>query len=178
MPSCFYFMSKAIVITRAIDNCSNEEKELINSSNIFKIAVNRANIKSNVRLFHDYAWAKMYATEFDEPLISNTNCDKFTNKIGYKDRFKMFYMPVFCCNHFDKNKLFFHYGSLIPSIDYCIKNGYTDILLVADNNVYTEEFRININWAIDKLSKHCNLYQYSNGYFKLPTLNIKEFLND
>lgn len=170
-------MNKAIVITRAIDNCSDEEKQLIDDCDLFKVAVNRANAKTNVRLFHDYSWAKMYATEYIEPLISNTNCEKYTNKIGYKERFKMFYMPIFCCNHPDKDKLFFHYGSLTPSIDYCIKNGYIDILLIADNNVYTDEFRTNINWAINKLSQYCNLYQHTNGNFELPVLSIEEFIN-
>lgn len=170
---------KAFVLTRC-NTISEEDIQLIQSSDIFKICVNNAEYNCNYRLFHDYSHYANFVKYFPEPLITSYHALQCVEKTAIQktNRFVMFYNTSDIVNSKNSNELFFSTGSIIPSIDYCIKQGYKDIILVADNNVYSDNFKTKINEAISKLTKHSNIYQFSNGNFNLPVKSIKEFIRN
>lgn len=168
---------KAFVLTRC-DSVLPEDVKIIQSSNIFKVCVNNASYNCNYRLFHDYSHYDGFVKYFSEPLITSYHALQSVERteIQKTGRFSLFYNTTDIPNTKNKNELFFATGSIIPSIDYCIKNGASEVLLVADNNVYSDNFKDGINKALNKLITHSNIYQFSNGNFKLPIKSIKDFI--
>ena len=166
---------KALVLTRCEINEKN--RALIENSNLFKISVNYALFDSDVRLFHDQRYWKHYVADFKDILITHEN---ILNNIGIEQikqskRFKLFYKNASIPNTTNQNELFYKINSVIPAIDYCIKQNYQDILIVGDNTVYSKEFQEEYNKATNVLKNYCNLYQFSNGNFDLATKSIEEF---
>lgn len=173
-------MNKAFVLTRCSD-VGETEKQLINNSNIFKIAVNNANYKSNVRIFHDYSYYKYFIDNFTEPLITSYHAKQsceYANIKQHLNRFILFYNCTRTPNSPKKSELYFETGTIIPAIDYCIKNGFTEILLVADNKAHSQWFQTRINNHLKNLQEHCNLYQFKLGNFKVSVKSIQQFIEE
>ena len=170
---------KAFVLTRC-NTISEDDIQLIQSSDIFKICVNNAEYNCNYRLFHDYSHYENFVKYFPEPLITSYHALQCVERTAIQKtgRFVLYYNTTDIPNTKDKNELYFATGSIVPSVDYCIKQDADEILLVADNTVYSENFRNGINKAIEKLSKYSNIYQFSNGKFNLPIKSIKEFIEN
>lgn len=77
----------------------------------------------------------------------------------------------------DKKYLYFMGGTITTAIDYAIKLGCKDILLIADNTVHSKDFQDCVNIGIIELAKHCNLYKWTeDGNFPIPYKNIKDFI--
>lgn len=77
----------------------------------------------------------------------------------------------------DKKYLYFMGGTITTAIDYAIKLGCKDILLIADNTVHSKDFQDCVNIGIIELAKHCNLYKWTeDGNFSIPYKNIKDFI--
>ena len=169
--------NKCFILTRC-DAITEQEKQLINNSNIFKMAVNYAHYNSNCRLFHDYSFWNKYVGYFSESLITSYHIKHSEDLQQAKDtgRFILFYetstMPVI-----EKiDTLHFDSSSIIPAINYCTLQGFTEILLIADNTAYDNILQQDINKAIAKYKDIANIYQYSNGNFILPIKTIEEFI--
>ena len=169
---------KAIVVTRQINDLLPEDKFILDITKIFKIAVNYANVNNpNYRLFHDYGHYRWYFNNFNENnFIVPEIAKKLTDKFKCTERVHLFYKPVKESNTNNDNELYFQMGSIVPSIDFCIKQGATQILLIANNKVHHEEFKKQIRRAVDNLKQHCNIYQHSQGNFNLPVVSIKDFI--
>lgn len=167
---------KALVLTRC-ENISTEDRALIHQSNLFKICVNYAPYSSDIRLFHDDQHWKYYSNNFKEPLATHSNAlNRYDRKqIIETNKFVLFYINAIKPATPNKQELFYHINSVIPAIDYCIKQNYQDILIVGDNTVYSKEFQEEYNKATNILKNYCNLYQFSNGNFDLATKSIEEF---
>lgn len=168
--------SKCLILTRC-ENVTEEEKQLIECSDIFKIAVNYAPYKSQTRLFHDYAFWQGYVSAFTEPLITSFHMkhDKALQEAKATNRFISFYETSENPDLSEDDILHFQGGSLTPTINYTIKQKYSEILIVADNTAYDKYFQEEINKAISKYKDLANIYQFKNGNFNLPIKSIKEF---
>lgn len=180
-----FVMNKAIVVTRFLYELPNEEQELINNTNIFKIAVNHVLVKNaEYRIFHDHQHFIWYCGEWwkkdgkfnGNKLITNQLAKPLLTKLGYHHSINMFYKTVSKPNTPNKDELFMWNGTLIPAIDLCIKKNFEEILLIANNQVYHDGFRTEINKAIERLKEFANIYQCSKGNFNLNIKNIKEFI--
>ena len=65
-------------------------------------------------------------------------------------------------------------GTITTAIDYAIKLGCKDILLIADNTVHSKDFQDCVNTGIIELAKHCNLYKWTkDGNFPIPYKKYK-----
>lgn len=171
-------MSKAIVITRSINDCTDEEKELLNSTEIFKVCVNYARCKCDYRLFHDYGWCSVYATGYTEPLITYNAAKPLVEKRKLDiERFHLFYKAVKTPNTLNKDELFFKMGSIIPAIDFCIKSGALNILLIADNKVYNDIFQETIKKCVDELKQHAQIFSHVDANLNVETCSVKDFLS-
>lgn len=173
---------KSLILTRV--ETSEKVKALVNSSKLFKIAVNRADYEANARLFHDAHHWRSYL-HYKELLVT-----RLYNSVGKvftplemtdeeKSRF-LFYDDCFRANTKRKDKLYFACSSLIPAIDLAIKLNSKEILLIADGNVGTSGFLPQLfipqmNIAFKKLRKHANIYMFQKGFYDLPVMSIKEF---
>ena len=99
----------------------------------------------------------------------------------FESRFELFYNCASSQMSDNKNELFFTSGSIIPAIDYCLKNDSKKILLIADNKVYSKIFQKNIKDAVNKMnniSDDINIYQFSDGNFDLEIKSIKDFIGE
>lgn len=166
---------KCLILTRV--ETSTEEKTLVNQSKLFKLAVNTANYKADLRLFHDSQYWQMYLDNYPETLVTRA---KESLLIPDHARFIFYNDALEPCTE-NKEELYFEQSSLICSIDFAIKLGFTDILLVADNNVdninFTKDlFESEINRIIKRFTPYANIYQFSDGNFDLPVMSVGKFL--
>lgn len=170
---------KSLILTRV--ETTAEVKTLVNKSNILKIAVNRAEYKAHIRVFHDAHHWQSYL-DYPEFLVTRvlnsvTDC-VMTEEVPKElhNRF-CFYADS---ERFQINKLLMIGCSLTPAIDLAIKLGSKEILLIADGDVGTsgfvpEIFIPEMNRAFKKLRKHANIYMFQKGFYDLPVMNIREF---
>lgn len=164
---------KALILTRV--ETTAEVKALVNNSNIVKIAVNHADYIADYRIFNDWGYWRSFLC-YPEKMYTNSIA-KLPEK--YKDRFSLFTLSN-RPNTKDKNKLYMQSSSLTLAIDFAIKLGAKDILLIADGDVGTSGFLPQLfipqmNIAFKKLRKHANIYMFQKGFYDLPVMSIKEF---
>lgn len=169
---------KTIIITRAInEGYPKEYKEILERSNINKIAVNKVDVKSNVRIFLDCHHWKDYL-HFEEQLIT-----RGTNEIPkkYRDRFLFFKQVKKPCTECGK-ELFCFPSSLGSAIDLAYKLGTKELLLVADNNIIEDNIYF-YNGFMEQTKKivyfyktKMNIYQFSNGNLNILVKTIEEFV--
>jgi hypothetical protein len=151
---------KALILTNA--PTTEKEKEKINNTDILKIAVNVARYKADYRVFRDY-WL-INPNDFSEPVIL----------LNDEDYFKADFP-----NTTNKNELYFNTGTLTTAIDFAIKQGATDILLIADNTLYGEDFQNGINRGIEDLKKHVSIYKYTKqGNFNIQYKSVDKFIEN
>lgn len=148
---------KAIILTYA--NLTDEEKELLTNTDVYKIACNNycAELKPNVRLCADDIVDK--CLECDSCPVITCNYD-----LEREGVINGCYLPN-------------RHSSLLYCIDYLYLQGYTEVLLVATNPEGTATHEINKKGVNDM--KDClYLYKYTKeGCFDIPTISIKEFLS-
>lgn len=147
---------KALILTYA--PVTAKEKDLINNSNILKIAINSAPYKSDYRVVNDVESIPYLLINFEEQIIVRA-IDPTVS-----DNTRVIY------NH----NLYMYGGTITAGIDFAIKQGAKDILLIADNTVYTKKHQDNINKGIEHF--RADIYQYSKGNFNLPVKKIKDFI--
>lgn len=155
---------KAIVLTYA--PITKKEENLLQNTKIFKIACNwhAENLKPDLRLVLDDKETIKKALEVGKQKIISGNYpypDKRVETVTY--------LPV-------------RHSSLISCVDYLIINGYTDILLIANNQVtngknISDDFqKMNID-GINSVKDYAYIYKYNdNAVFDVPTKTIEEFL--
>lgn len=179
---------KALVLTRQLNDLP-EELKLISESNILKIAVNHAPARSDYRVFSDYDMWHFY----DKPQYINRGERLVTTNAGMlalPNHIWMYYKPVSNPNPNDvretmivnhrqvyTQELFYYGGSIIPATDLAIKLGATEILLIADNTVYYEEFQETIKKSMNKLKAYCDISCFkAENNFNLPYKDLAKFL--
>ena len=69
-------------------------------------------------------------------------------------------------------------STIVCAVEWLIKKGYTDILIIGDNKVNTPDFQEEVNWHINKLKNKARIYQYTKGNFMLPIRNVTEFIEE
>jgi len=151
-------MLKAIILTYA--NIEQSEKSLLQSTNIFKLALNQhaEELYPDYRIITDYFLEKM--------------CKNFSQKIiSVRDRLNCYSDKV---EYFDGK---FKGATILSAIDYLLSKDYEEILIIGDNKVHDPAFQNLINTEIDKLDTKTKIYQYSDGNFHLPVKTIEEFCN-
>lgn len=155
-------MRKAIILTYA--PVDEEEKELLRDTDVFKIACNTycADLKPHVRLTADNIVDK--CLECDTCPVVSVNYDTEKERV-----INACYLPH-------------RFSSLIYCLDYLYLNGYTDVLLVANNLVtnnkpVSQSFQENNVKGVDSYKGSLYIYKYSKeGVFNVPTVKVKEFL--
>ncbi|MCQ2957306.1 MAG: hypothetical protein MJ180_00215 [Candidatus Gastranaerophilales bacterium] len=155
-------MAKAIILTYA--DITEEEKELLKNTDVFKIACNNycAELKPNIRLCADDIVDK--CLNCDSCPVISINYDR--DKKGVID------------GHYLPNRN----SSLILCLDYLIYKRYDSVLLVANNQMSNNrdikaDFQNYNRKCVNELKPYINMYKYSeNGVFDIPHLKIKEFL--
>ena len=147
---------KAIVLTYA--GVNNEERKLLQNTDVFKIATNfsAVDLKPNLRLCADNIVNKCLECDTCDVVSINYDLDKDRVINGTT-------MPK-------------RHSTLLHCIDYLYFEGYTDVLLVATNPKGTETYKLNVDGV--NIMKEClNLYKYNDeGNFDIPTKTVKEFL--
>lgn len=155
---------KAIVLTYA--NITKEEERLLQNTDVFKIACNwhAENLKPDIRLI----------------------CDKdILDKVKSAGKQKIATLLEYYPNdeRLEDYRFLPRRNSSLPScVDYLIHHGYTDILLVANNQItngkeISKGFQNNNKNMIEQLAKFVRIYKYSkDGVFTVPHVGIKEFL--
>lgn len=155
-------MVRAIILTYA--PITDEEKELLRNTDVFKIACNTycAELKPNVRLTADNIVDK--CLECDTCPVVSVNYDLEKERV-----INACYLPH-------------RYSSILYCLDYLYLKGYDTVLLVANNNVgnqnnKTEEFKQNNIKGVDNFRGLMHIFKYSQeGRFNVETVTIKEFL--
>ena len=150
-------MKKAIVLTYA--PTTEEEKQLLKDTNIFKIATNFSvpDLKPNIRLTADDIIDKCLNCDTCPVLSLNYDLDK-------KGVINAHYLPQ-------------RHTSLVSCIDYLLLNGFTHILLIA-TNPDSETCKMNYE-GVNQLKNYIYLYKYTkNGNFDIPHKTVKEFIMD
>lgn len=146
---------KAIVLTYA--PITEEEKELLKGTDIYKIACNNycADLKPDIRLTADDIVDKCLAADNCEVVSLNFDLGK--------DRvINACYLPK-------------RHSSLLSCIDYLSLKGFNQILLVASNPPSATE-KINFE-GVNILNEYLYLYKYTeNGNFNIPYKSIKDFI--
>lgn len=155
-------MKKAVVLTYA--KISDEEKELLKNTDVFKIACNTycADLKPDLRLTAD---------NIVDNCLNCDTCDVVSLNYDLNKK------RVINAQNLPKR-----HSSLLSCIDFLFFKKYTHILLIADN---TQNNGHDIENGLQKINKeginnfkhYLNLYKYSvKGVFDIPQKNIKEFL--
>ena len=147
---------KAVILTYA--PIADSEKNILKTSSLYKLALNQhaEECKPNARIITDYILTKMLKS-FPEKIIS------------LREHLRC---PSKRVEYFNSE---FKGSTIIAAIEYLIFNKYDEILIIGDNKVNTIEFSNKVNDEIYKLKDKAKLYQYTNGYFKLPVKSITEF---
>ena len=155
---------KAIILTYA--PITSEEENLLKETSVYKIACNtyRAEVKPDVRLTSDNIVNKCLECDLCPVISINYDLEKERVING--------------CHYPDMN------SSLLNCACYLVLNGYTSILLVA-NNLKTNRKDISLEFqelnrkGINKLKEFACFYKYSDiGVFDIPTKTIKDFIMD
>lgn len=150
---------RALILTNA--PIRRYEQYLINRSDVFKVAVNFALYQADYRVIVDVYYRDLIKQIFDESIVQRVIDPTVSNdeRITYD------------------HSLYFQQGTLTSAVSFAINQGCTDILLVANNKKYSDEFQTGISAGIDHLKQFANIYQYRNGNFNLPVVKIKDFLS-
>lgn len=149
---------KAIILTYT--PVSNTEKYILQTTNIFKLALNQhaEELKPNARIISDYVLPKIY--------------EKFSQKIiSVREKLRYYSKRV---EYFEGE---FKGSTILAGIDYLISKKYDEILIVGDNKVNHSRFQDLVKTEIDKIKNQAKVYQYSKGNFNLPVKSIPEFCN-
>lgn len=145
-------------------------------------------VKADYRVFHDYdKWYVYYKAGFGrngEKLVTSYSGNLVMPKIiwmYYKtDNSPGLLRRGLIKGHKkgDTDYLYFNGGSLIPAVDLAIRLGKTDILLIADNKVYSDDFQRHSREAISKLKAYAKIYCFkADNNFNLPYKRLKDFLD-
>lgn len=145
---------KGIILTYA--PLTQEEKDLLTNTKIYKLALNQHadELKPNQRIVTDYCGVQTIISKFKEPVVGVRVKHPSIKTVDYVE---------------------FKGATILAAIDFCIYNGITDLLLVADNTVHNKEFQ-NIIIRDLQEEKGINLFQYRNGNFPLATKSVRDFI--
>jgi hypothetical protein len=148
---------KAIVLTYA--PVYDLEQKILKNTKIFKLALNQhaADLKPDARIITDYVLQNILKT-CSEKIIS------------VREKLRC-YSP-----RLESPDIEFKGSTIIAALDYLISKNFDEILIVGDNSVNRVQFRNEVNDNIDKIRHKANIYQYTNGNFKLGVKTIKEFV--
>ena len=148
-------IKKAIVLTYA--PVTDEEKQLLKNTDIFKIATNFSAVKLNpdIRLTADNIVDKCLECD-DIPVVSlnyDLHKERVLSAINYPKR----------------------HSSLLSCIDYLFFHGYNAILLVASNPDSATSI---INYkGIEYMKEYLYLFKYTeDGNMNIPHLTVKDFI--
>ena len=149
---------KSIILTYA--PVSDYEKELLQKTNIFKLALNQhaKEYLPNARIIADYT-LRSIVSRFGEKIISVRD-----KSLPESDKIEYF-----------RGK--FKGSTIVAAIDYLISKQYDEILIIGNNQVNNLKFRNEVNVEVSKLKESVKIYQYSDGNFDLPIKSISEFCN-
>lgn len=155
---------KAIVLTYA--PITKKEENLLKNTKIFKIACNwhAENLKPDLRLVFDDKETIKKALEVGKQKIISGNYSYPDKRVE-----TAYYLPN-------------RHSTLIGCVDYLIINGYTEILLVANNlktnqKDISSDFQKNNIDGINSVKDCAYIYKYSDdAVFDVPTKTIEEFL--
>ena len=146
---------KAIILTYA--PVPESDKALLVSTKIFKLALNQhaEEFKPDARICSDYILSDI-CRNFSQKIISVRERFRFsTDRVEYFPCFKG--------------------ATILSALEYLIRKGYDEILIIGDNRVNTKEFQDNVNHYIEQIKELATIYQYTGGNFNLPVRSIKEF---
>ena len=145
---------KGIILTYAPVN--DEEKELLVKTRIYKLAINQhaEELKPNQRIVTDYNAVDYIVRSFKQPVIGVRATDPRIKTVDYVE---------------------FKGATILAAIDFCIYNGITELLLVADNTVNTKDFQDLVIRDLQE-DKGINIYQYRDGNFPLAVKSVKDFI--
>ena len=148
---------KAIILTYA--PVSATEKELLKTTNIFKLALNQhaEELNPHKRIISDYVLPKIIE-KFPQDVVSireKLRCD--SPRVEYPD-------------------IEFKGSTIVAALEYLICKGFDEILIVGDNMVNTSEFQTMVKNDIENLVSKSSIYQYTNGNFNLPVMKIEDFV--
>lgn len=153
-------MKKAIILTGIELNAS--DKKQLQETSIFKLALNHhcQDMNADLRIITDYGNFN-YCSKLPERLVT----------VRYKPRFKedKYIVP----------DIEYRGSTVVAGIEYLYLQGYDEILIVGDNSVHGADFIKCVNIGIKTLKdiyKKLKLYQFSDGYFEMPVMSIKNFL--
>ena len=156
-------MKKAIVLT--YPNLNEEEKKLLQNTEVFKIACNwhAEHLKPHKRLICDRGIIDKVKAVGKQKIITFLEYYPDERLEDYR------HLPA-------------RHSSLLSCVDYLIENKFTDVLLIADNTQTNQKeidikFQEHIRKTINQQSNFTNIYKYSSrGVFDIPHVTIKEFL--
>lgn len=159
-----YKPKKAIVLTYA--PVSEEEEKLLKKTDVFKIACNghAENLKPHVRLTLDNAETIKKCLEVGNQKVLSLSYDYDDKRVK-----RIHNLPK-------------RYSSLLSCCDYLVSEGYTHILLVANNKQannkdITTDFQKLNREGINSLKDYAYIYKYSDdAVFDVKTRKVKEFL--
>jgi len=150
-------MKKGIILTYA--DITEEEKTLLTNTNIYKIALNQhaEELKPNIRIIADYT-LKDKLLRFPQKIISvRERLLSQSDRVIYPD-------------------IEFKGSTILAALDWLIKEGFSDILILGDNKVNSLQFQDEVKAGVNEIKDLANLYQYSDGNFDLPIISVNEFL--
>lgn len=179
-------MSKAIIITRAIKEHPDfkEIRMFLQQTDVFKIAVNHAGAKGNIRLFVDWFHWREYL-RYEEQLVTNVvGCIGLSDHPPippeYHERF-FFFKAGRTIGSSDIQELCVFPSSLGAAMDLAYKMGYQEILLLADNKVkidgvnFLPGFKEQSDFVVSEYAKRIKVCQYTYGEFSLPVESLEDF---
>lgn len=151
---------KAIILT--FSPVSDEDKQLLVSTDITKIAINQhaEELNPTYRIVSDYGIVGVLLERFPQKIV--TLRDYATNE-------RLIY-----AGHIN-----FKGSTMIATVEYLISEKYDDILIVGDNTVHSEIFKERVNKEMDIVRENnpdIKIFQYTNGNFNLPVKSIQQFI--
>ena len=148
---------KAIILTYA--PVQDFEREFLINTNIFKLALNghAKELCPDKRIITDYVLPKILKSCPEKIISVREKLRCYSPQVEYPE-------------------IEFKGSTIVAAIDYLISKKITEILIIGNNNVNSNEFQNEVNRQIDKLVTKANIYQYSDGNFNLKVKSIKEFI--
>ena len=147
---------KAVILTYA--PLKSDDEELLKNTKLFKLALNHhsAELCPNARIITDYVL---------DSVLKNTS-EKI---VTVRDRRTLNPERT---EYFDGE---FKGATILSAIEYLISKGFDEILIAGNNKVNNKKFRELVYEEINNTKYKAKIYQYSDGYFNLPTMSVREF---
>ena len=106
--------------------------------------------------------------------------------IGYL--LECFTQEIITTREYAQNKRLIYAGdisfkgsTMTACIEYLVSRGYKKILIIGNNTVHEKFFQDRINSEIQRIlqeNSDVEIFQYSKGNFKLPTMTVQQFIKE